>query len=253
LTGTPTTSPIGSTQPIPVTLFSSNASSQVAGIDATSIAKATGVTASVGRRLNDITSISLGATAERIVDDTTVPSPYFFPTTQTVLNTTSTSLLSTSGGASNGLGITATSIANINTGTPYSLTQAQIGALTDTRDDYFNPSRGARAQFTETVSAPVLGSSFQFSQTQLDVSKFFPISRTGGVIALHGLGETSTGAIPPSSLYTFSDQQVRGFDSIFYATDALFGQIEYRQPVTPDRKLTLAFFVDQLDYRIRGA
>jgi len=253
LTGTPVTSPIGTTQPIPVTLYSSNASSQVAGIDATSIAKATGITATLGRRLNDITSISLGATAERIVDDTTVPSPYFFPTTQTVLNTTSTNLLSTVGGASNGLGITATSIANINTGTPYSLTQATIGALSDTRDDYFNPSRGTKAQFTETISAPALGSSFQFSQTQLDLSKFVPVRRSGGVFAAHILAETSTGAIPPSSLFTFSDQQVRGYDSIFYATDAYFGQLEYRQPVTPDRKLTLAFFVDQLDYRIRGA
>ena len=31
------------------------------------------------------------------------------------------------------------------------------------------------------------------------------------------------------------------------------GQIELRQPLTPDRKLTVAVFVDEHDYRIDGA
>jgi hypothetical protein len=54
-------------------------------------------------------------------------------------------------------------------------------------------------------------------------------------------------------LYTFSDQQLRGYDQVFYATDALLGQIELRQPLTADRRLTVVAFGDQLAYRIRGA
>ena len=59
--------------------------------------------------------------------------------------------------------------------------------------------------------------------------------------------------IPPSSLFTFSDQQVRGYNQVFYATDAGLGQIELRQPLALDRRLSVAIFVDELDFRIRGA
>ena len=70
---------------------------------------------------------------------------------------------------------------------------------------------------------------------------------------VHGVAQLSTGVIPPSQLFTFSDQQMRGYQQVFYGTDAYLGQAELRQPLTADRKLTLAFFVDELDYRIRGA
>ncbi len=71
--------------------------------------------------------------------------------------------------------------------------------------------------------------------------------------ALHLQPEISTGVIPPSSLYTFSDQQLRGYDQVFYATDAVLGQAEVRQPLTTDRRLSVVAFVDELSYRIRGA
>jgi outer membrane protein assembly factor BamA len=46
---------------------------------------------------------------------------------------------------------------------------------------------------------------------------------------------------------------VRGYDTVFYGTDAALGQVELRQPLTSDRKLSIVGFVDELDYRIRGA
>lgn len=46
---------------------------------------------------------------------------------------------------------------------------------------------------------------------------------------------------------------MRGYNTVFYATNAYLGQIELRQPVALDRRITLAVFVDELDYHIRGA
>jgi hypothetical protein len=46
---------------------------------------------------------------------------------------------------------------------------------------------------------------------------------------------------------------MRGYNTVFYATDAALGQVELRQPLTADRRLTVAVFVDELDYQIRGA
>ncbi len=46
---------------------------------------------------------------------------------------------------------------------------------------------------------------------------------------------------------------MRGYNQVFYATNAFLGQIELRQPVALDRRITLAVFVDELDYHIRGA
>jgi hypothetical protein len=46
---------------------------------------------------------------------------------------------------------------------------------------------------------------------------------------------------------------MRGYNQVFYATNAYLGQIELRQPVALDRRITLAVFVDELDYKIRGA
>jgi hypothetical protein len=46
---------------------------------------------------------------------------------------------------------------------------------------------------------------------------------------------------------------MRGYNQVFYATNAYLGQVELRQPLSVDRRITLAFFVDELDYHIRGA
>jgi outer membrane protein insertion porin family len=243
----------GTPAPIPVTLYSNGNTAQVSGLVATSSAASAGVSAQLSRRVSDYTQLSLAGSVQRITNDTTVPAPYFFQGGQpNVLVGPTPNPLGSSLSTNNGsFGITASSIANVNTGTPYRLTDLTFGATTDTRDDPYNPSRGMHASITELFSDPSIGSSFRFTQSALDVSKFFPF-RTG-TIALHGLGESTTGAIPPNQLYTFSDSQIRGYNTVFYGTDAFLGQAEFRQPVTPDRKLYAAIFVDQLAYKIRGA
>ena len=121
-----------------------------------------------------------------------------------------------------------------------------------TLDDPFNPRVGVKALLNSTYSAPALGSNFRFTQSTLDLAKFFPVLKDA-TIGVHAVGYFSSGIIPPSSLFTFSDQQMRGYNTVFYATNAYLGQIELRQPVALDRRITLAVFVDELDYHIRGA
>ncbi len=256
-TGTIPTAPVvgGTPAPIPVTLYQTSATQTAVG-DAisTSSAKSKGLTANVGRRLNDYTTVFVGASAQRITNNTTVPAPYYFQGVQpNVLVGPTPNPLGTTTEQNGSFGIAASSIANVNTGLPYSLLYANFGIQTNTLDDYYNPNRGLKASINEVVSLPGLGSSFRYTQTIADVAKFFPVKKTGGTLGVHGQLQTTTGAIPPNSIYTFSDQQIRGYDSIFYGTDTLFGQIEFRQPVTPDKKLVAAIFVDQLAYRIRGA
>ncbi|MDQ2992091.1 MAG: BamA/TamA family outer membrane protein, partial [Candidatus Eremiobacteraeota bacterium] len=258
-TGTIPTAPIvgGTPAPVPVTLYQTSPTQSPIGITSTSSAKSAGLTVNVGRRLNDYTTLFVGGSGQNITNNTVVPAPYYFQGGQpnVIVGPTPSPLGGSAGSvAANGsFGISASSIANVNTGLPYRLVYATLGAQVNTLDDYYNPSRGVKASINEIISAPAFGSSFRYTQTSLDLAKFFPVKKTAGTLGIHGSLQMTTGAIPPNSLYTFSDQQLRGFDTVFYGTDAALGQIEFRQPVTPDRKLVAAIFVDQLAYRIRGA
>jgi len=239
--------------PIPVTLFANGNSSQVGGVVATSSAASAGLSAQLSRRIGDYSQLSLGGSIQRITNSTSVPSPYFFQGGQpnVLVGPTPNPLGSTVGSNNGSFGITASSIANVNTGTPYRLTYVNAGFTTDTRDDPYNPRHGTHLSLSGLFSDPSIGSSFRFTQSAVDVAKFVPL--LSGTLAVHGLAETTTGAIPPNQLYTFSDQQVRGYNTVFYGTDAFLGQVEFRQAVTPDRKLVAAIFVDQLAYKVRGA
>lgn len=257
-TGSNTIKPVpsvgGTPVPIPVTLYASTNSAEVTNAVATSVSDSNGLQAQVGRRLNDYTMLLGGATTEVIRYDTTVPSPYYFESYQPNIfigptpNPLSSSLYTNNGS----FGIAASSIANVNTGLPYRLDMVTFGARTVTTDDPYNPRVGINASINETYSAPSIGSSFTFTQTTLDVARFFPILRQA-TIGVHFVGDTSTGVIPPSSLFTFSDQQMRGYNQVFYGTDAMLGQIELRQPLLSSGQLSIAVFADELDYRIRGA
>jgi len=184
-----------------------------------------------------------------------VPSPYFFSGSQpNVLVGPTPNPLESSETVNGGFGISASSIANVNTGLPYQLNTIAFGLGTSpiTTDDPYNPRHGWKASLSEQISSPSIQSSFDYTETSLDVARYLPVLRSA-TLALHGLYEFSTGVIPPNELFTFSDQQVRGYDTVFYGTDAGLGQIELRQPLTADRKLSIVAFVDELDYRIRGA
>ncbi len=243
-----------STIPIPVTLYSSTNSQLVSGADATSISSSNGATANVGRRLSDYTILSLNLSGQKIRYNTTVPSPYYFQGNQPniFVGPTPSPINSSPNAYGGSFGISASSIANVNTGSPYNLVTTGLSLQTITLDDPFNPRDGIKALLSETVSASVIGSNFSYTQGTLDLAKFFPVLKDA-TLGIHGAAYNSTGVIPPSSLFTFSDQQMRGYNQVFYATNAYLGQIELRQPVALDRRITLAVFVDELDYHIRGA
>jgi len=129
----------------------------------------------------------------------------------------------------------------------------QIGTSPITVDDPQNPRRGWNASVGTTISSSgILRSSFNYTQTIISASRFLPVAKNA-TLGFHLDSRFSTGVIPPSSLFTFSDQQLRGYSNVFYGTDTVLGQIELRVPLTADRKLTVVAFTDGLKFRIRGA
>ena len=244
----------GTPAPVPVTLYPGTNSAQIGGIVATNTSSSIGASGNIGRRLSDYTILSFALSAQTIRYNTTVPSPYYFQGNQPniFVGPTPGPVNSTINSYGGSFGIAASSIANVNTGAPYKLNTATLNLSTNTLDDPFNPRHGTNAYLAGTFSMPALGSNFQFTQPSLGIAKFFPVLKSA-TLGVHLLLDGSTGVIPPNNLYTFSDQQMRGYNQVFYATDAGLGQIELRQPLALDRRITLAVFVDELDYRIRGA
>jgi outer membrane protein assembly factor BamA len=249
---------VGSTPvPIPVTLYPSSNASTIGGIVSTSDSNSIGFSVGLSRRLSDYFNASITPTLQKVKYSTTVPSPYYFSGSQpnVLSGPTPNPLNSNLANVNGSFGISATSIANVNTGLPYNLNTLSFGLSTSpiTVDDPYNPRRGWNAAFIETVSAPgFMRSSFNYTTTTVNLARFFPVLRDA-TLALHLEPQASTGVLPPNSLFTFSDQQMRAYNTVFYATGALLGQIELRQPLTADRKLTAVAFVDELDYQIRGA
>ncbi len=228
-------------------------SNVLSGTLATYASRSNGISASVGRRLNDILTASFGASAQRIATDVSLPAPYYLAGTQTtLLNSPTTS--NPFGTVNNGttLGIEASSIANTSNGESNNLRYVTLGLQMDSRDDVFNPRRGVLASLSEELSGYALGSNFQYTITTLDVAKFYPVLKNS-TLGFHFLGGYTTGAIPPNKLFILSDQQLRGYSQVFYGTEEGLFQAELRYPLTADRKFNLAFFTDYGTQRIRGA
>ncbi len=214
--------------------------------------RADGLTVSLGRRLTDTVTTSVGITVERLGTDVTLPSGYFLSGTESLLNSPIVS--SGFGTEENGntLGINASSIANTSNGAGYNLHSVTLGIADDTRDDVFNPRRGINTNLTEEVSGKALGSQFSYTITTFDGAKFFPVLKNS-TLGFHVLAGDTTGAVPPSKLFVLTDQQLRGYSEVFYGTQELLLQSELRVPVSPDRKFNVALFYDYGGQRIRGA
>jgi outer membrane protein assembly factor BamA len=245
---------------IPVTLVPLEPTNPaiVGGVVSTYQASSAGVTFNLGRRLSDYVRSSVGVNVEQVASSVTVPAPYFFASSvgsPLVATSPLNPISSVLGGVVSGseaLGVNAPSIANINSTAPYKLRSLVLGLNDDTRDDVFNPRRGLNASIAEEVSSRAITSDFNYTLTTLDVAKFFPIFQRA-TLGLHGLAGASTGAIPPNRLYTFSDQQLRGYNNVFYGTDEVLFQAELRYPLTKDRKFSIATFFDDGGVLIRGA
>jgi outer membrane protein assembly factor BamA len=244
----------GTPNPVPVTLYESSTSSLISGVVATSMSEAQGFSVSLGRRLSDYITASITPTIERVKYSTTVPSPYYFEGSQPNVLVGPTPNPLTSSEEDNGsFGIAASSIANVNTGLPYQLNMIGLGLGTSpiTTDDPYNPRHGWKASVQFQISDPAFRSSFNYTETTIDVARFIPVLKDA-TFGIHGAYYLSSGVLPPNELFTFSDQQARGYDTVFYGTDAYLGQVELRQPLTEDRKLSIVGFVDELGFRIRG-
>ncbi|MDB5026460.1 MAG: surface antigen, partial [Candidatus Eremiobacteraeota bacterium] len=229
----------------------------VNGVVSTYTARSTGLSVNLGRRLTDIFRVSVGTNIQQVAASATLPSGYIFPTAQTVTTlptaTTGSSLTGfvdpTSPSAA--LGISAPSLAQIDSTRPYKVRSLLFGAGADSRDDVFNPRRGVNVTINDEVSSHSFGSDFNYQLITLDAAKFFPVMKNA-TLGLHGRAGMSTGAIPTNKLFIFSDQDLRGYTDPFYGTDILLGQMELRVPLTQDRKFAVVGFVESGGTRIRG-
>ncbi len=253
---TPTPIPAGANVPVSIVPADPTNYQVINGIAATYVSASTGITTTIGRRLTDYVRTSLGLTASTVQAAASVPAPYFFPSSATsitpVSSATPNPLLGAAGySATAAYGITASSLATINSSQPYALRSITAGIAADTRDDVQNPRRGWFTSLSDEVSLPALGSAFNYTIGTLDVSRFFPVLKNA-TLGLHALFGYSTGALPPNKLFTFSDQQLRGYADPFYGTNIELYQAELRVPLTRDRKYSIVLFGDDGGVRIRG-
>ncbi len=251
-----TASPIPNGQPIPVSIVPANATNYqlISGVASTYQSASTGLSTTIGRRFSDYTRVSLGANIQQVSASASVPGPYFFPVSQ-ALNplaiATSNPFNGGSNSASSAIGITAPSLAQIDSTRPYALHSLVLGLGADTRDDIQNPRYGWNASISEEYSSTAIGSAFNYTQYVFDVARFIPFIK-GSTIGLHAQYGGSTGAIPTNKLFTFSDQQLRGYSNPFYGTNKQLYQAELRYPVTKDRKFSVVLFGDSGATEIRG-
>jgi outer membrane protein assembly factor BamA len=251
-----TAPPLPAGAPVPVSIVPADPTNfqLIGGVAATYKTASTGLTTTVGRRLNDATRVSLGVNIQQVQASATVPLPYFFPSGQnlnpiSIANTNGLTGQTTS--ASSAIGITAPSLANIDSTRPYALHSFVVGLGTDTRDDIQNPRTGWNASINDEISTTGIGSAFNYTQTTIDVARFFPILKRA-TFGVHGRYGVTTGAIPTNKLYTFSDQELRGYTNPFYGTNIALVQAELRYPITADRKFSLVLFGDDGATRIAG-
>jgi outer membrane protein assembly factor BamA len=255
---TPAPSSAGSTaassQGIPVTLIPADSSSDtaVSGAYADYHTRSTGVSATLGRRLNDVLQVQTGVNAQRVYASATAPNGYYFASSAAVNQlTTTASGLTGSTSVSTALGVTAPSIATIDSTKTYELNSILIGLSADSRDDVRNPRRGTNASIGDEISSTAFGSRLNYSIVTLDAARFFPVGRDA-TFGIHARAGATTGAIPSTKLFTFSDQDLRGYSTVFYGTDMLLGQAELRIPLTADRKFSIVTFGDIGAMRVRG-
>lgn len=247
-----TSAPGASTGTIGITLQPNNA--PVSGVVADYKNKAAGVSLNLGRRLTDYVSATLGTTIQRLSTDTVVPFPYYVFGNQTVAvnNSLTNTSLTSSSVTGNALGITASSIASIANGQSSNLRSLTLGLQSDSLDDVFNPRRGGKASLGTEFSGKGFGSDYAYTITTLDVSRFYPILKNA-TLGFHVQAGVSTGAMPASKLFAYSEQQLRGYGDVFYGTEARLLQAELRLPLTSDRKFAIVGFGDYGSLRIRGA
>ena len=214
--------------------------------------RTTGAQFTLGRRITDTLTSSLGVSVQRLSTSVDLPAGYFLAGTQQIFNSPISNNFLSGTQNSTTLGINASSIADTSNGAGYNLRAFTLGLANDTRDDVVNPRRGSNLNLTEELSGKPIGSQFGYTITTVDGAKFFPVLKAA-TLGVHVLAGDATGAIPPSKLFVLTDQQLRGYSQVFYGTEELLLQSELRIPIAADRKFGIALFGDYGGQRIRGA
>lgn len=216
-----------------------------------------GISATLGRRFSDYVRGSFGVNIQRVFSSFTAPLGYALVNNPTVLNLpTSTGVSSVlAGGTASSQSIfanTIPSIASVSGTAPENLRSLTLGLAQDTRDDVFNPRIGSNNSVSFEVSNKSLGSDFDYTKTIVDSKRFWPVLKAS-TFGVHGEWATSSGAIPPSAVYTLGEQELSGYTDVFYGTDLLLGQVELRFPISHQRKVQGALFAETGGTRLRGA
>ncbi|HXP91902.1 MAG TPA: POTRA domain-containing protein [Candidatus Binatia bacterium] len=252
----PTPLPANNPQLVTLVPLDPNNINQVANQVSNYFSRSNGIAVTLGRRLSDPVKFSIGANIQQVSSAVTLPSGFAFNSSQVPVGTNASTLpqftFSNSVSGAIALGVNAPSIANVNSTAPFALHSVVFALAADTRDDVFSPRRGVLSSLTDEISGPWMGSDFKYTLTTLDIAKYFPVMKNS-TFAVHAQFGTSTGAIPTNRLYTYSDQQLRGYNTVFYGTDARLFQAELRVPISPDRHIAFATFFDDGATRIRGA
>ena len=128
------------------------------------------------------------------------------------------------------------------------LRTVSFGIARDNRDDVQSPRFGGTSSLADEVSLHGFGSNYQYDKTDVDLTRFWPVRQHSTLAAHVNIGFSSGGAtLPYNTLFSLSDQQLRGQKFVFYGDREVLGQLELRIPVTPDKKFAIAFFTDTGD------
>jgi outer membrane protein assembly factor BamA len=113
----------------------------------------------------------------------------------------------------------------------YTVIAPELGLSFDSRDQLFDPKRGAFIQGHVRVNLVPLGGSSGFQLFSLDARAYRPV-RPGGVLAVQGAIEGATGNVPFEELPQLGGSQLRAYVfGRWRDRTALHGQIEWRQHV----------------------
>jgi outer membrane protein assembly complex protein YaeT len=210
-------------------------STPCSGLSAGYSSRQAGVQIGFGHPIAYYTRVNFGVSATRLFQGFTAQG---FP--QDLLDLRSALISPNNFGQNVGGSPVQTGVSNLRTVT--------FGLSRDNRDDVQSPRYGGTSSLSNDVSLHGFGSDYQYDKTDLDFTRFWPVREHSSLAAHVNLGFSSGGAtLPYNTLYSLSDQQLRGQKYVFYGDREVLGQVELRIPVTPDKKFAVAFFADTGD------
>lgn len=118
-----------------------------------------------------------------------------------------------------------------------------VSALYDTRDDVFNPHRGAYGSIAFTYAG--LGGDYKYNKFVVEGREYVPITKRS-TLALRGLyGTVGNGAPASEYFYAGGTDTLRAYkDNVFFGNKVVLLNAEYRFPIADIKMVSGAVFVD---------